>query len=68
MALFDLESGNRIAAFKTGYRVTEACYNTDGSQLVLVGAEGSRPAKRTVASLTLAASMSMTCSLRADSD
>ena len=31
VALFDLETGNRIAALKTGYRVTEACYNADGN-------------------------------------
>jgi WD40 repeat protein len=45
VALFDLESGNRVATLKTGYRVTEARYNADGSQLILAGAQG-QPSKK----------------------
>lgn len=46
VALFDLESGNRIAELKTGYRVTEACYNAAGDRLVLVGAQGQPSGKK----------------------
>jgi WD40 repeat protein len=45
VALFDLESGDRIAELKTGYRVTEARYNAEGDRLVLVGAQG-QPSKK----------------------
>lgn len=44
VALFDLESGKRIASLKTGCRVTQLCYNAAGDQLVLVGAQG-QPSK-----------------------
>jgi WD40 repeat protein len=40
VALFELATGNRKATLKTGYRVTEANFNADGSQLVLVGTQG----------------------------
>lgn len=46
VALFDLESGDRIAQLKTGFRVTEACYNAEGDQLVLVGAQGQPKSKK----------------------
>jgi hypothetical protein len=45
VALFELESGNRITTLKTGYRVTQAQYAADGSQLLLVGAQG-QPKKK----------------------
>lgn len=45
VALFELNSGNRIATLKTGYRVTQAQYAADGSQLLLVGAQG-QPKKK----------------------
>ena len=44
-ACFDMENGKRLAAHKTGYRVTQACYSTDGKQLVLVGTQG-QPSRR----------------------
>lgn len=40
LAMFDLESGNRLTTLKTGYRITEACFTVDGSRLVLVGSQG----------------------------
>lgn len=40
LAMFDLQSGNRLTTLKTGYRVTEARFTADGGQLVLVGAQG----------------------------
>ena len=40
VAMFELESGNRIATLKTGYRVTQATFSTDGSKLILVGTQG----------------------------
>ncbi|PHS03785.1 MAG: hypothetical protein COA78_17275, partial [Blastopirellula sp.] len=46
IALFELQSGNKIASLNTKYRVTHACYNTDGSQLILVGAQGQPKTKK----------------------
>ena len=43
-ALFDHQSGERIASLKTGYRVTEAVYLADGKQVLLAGAK-SQPKK-----------------------
>jgi WD40 repeat protein len=40
VALFDLNSGNRLAILKTGYRVTEALFSSDGKRLILTGTEG----------------------------
>lgn len=38
-ALFDHESGARVASLKTGYRVTEASYLEDGKQVLLAGSK-----------------------------
>lgn len=40
LALFELATGNRKVTLKTGYRVTEASFTSDGSQLILVGTQG----------------------------
>ncbi len=40
VAVFELQTGNRLATLKTGYRVTEARYTPDGQRLVLVGTQG----------------------------
>lgn len=40
VAMFDLDNGERLTTLKTGYRVTQALFVEDGSQLVLVGAQG----------------------------
>lgn len=40
VAVFDLESGKRLTTLKTGYRVTEALFSPDGTQLILVGTQG----------------------------
>ena len=45
-AVFELESGKRIASLKTGYRVTAAQYTPRGGQLVLVGTQGQPQKKR----------------------
>lgn len=39
-AFFDLESGNRSATLKTGYRVTDARFVSGGKTLMLAGASG----------------------------
>ena len=38
-ALFDHDSGARLASLKTGYRVTEASYLEDGKQVLLAGSK-----------------------------
>ncbi len=38
--LFDLESGKLLQGLKTGYRVTEALFTSDGSRLLLAGTQG----------------------------
>lgn len=45
VALFDLESGSRITKLKTGCRVTEASFSSDGKLLTLVGCQG-QPKKK----------------------
>ena len=45
VALFELGSGARTAMLKTGYRVTEALFTTDGKRLVLTGMQG-QPRKK----------------------
>ncbi len=45
VACFDMESGKRLAAHKTGYRITQACYAHGGKQMVLVGTKG-QPSKQ----------------------
>jgi WD40 repeat protein len=40
VAVFDLDSGNRLTTLKTGYRVTEAMFTADGARLVLAGTQG----------------------------
>ena len=44
-ALFDHETGDRVASLKTGYRVTDAEYLGDGKQLLLAGTKG-QPKKK----------------------
>lgn len=39
-AFFELSSGRRLATLKTGYRITKARFVADGSELLLVGAQG----------------------------
>ncbi|MCA9036967.1 MAG: hypothetical protein KDA91_17650 [Planctomycetaceae bacterium] len=39
-ALFDLKSGHKLTSLKTGYRITQALFTSDGSQLVLAGTQG----------------------------
>ena len=46
LAMFDLQSGNRLTTLKTGYRITEANFTADGSRLVLVGAQGQPKRKK----------------------
>lgn len=43
-ALFDHESGQRVASLKTGYRMTEAVYLADGKRVLLAGSK-SQPKK-----------------------
>ena len=40
VAIFDLATGDRQHILKTGYRVSEALFSDDGSQLILVGTQG----------------------------
>ncbi len=40
VALFDLEGGQRIGTIKSGYRVTELQFTTDGKKLLVVGGQG----------------------------
>ena len=46
VAFFNSKDGNRIATLKTGYRVTEARFTSDGSRLILVGAQGQPKSKK----------------------
>ena len=46
LAMFEMDSGNRLTTLKTGYRVTEANFTSDGSRLVLVGAQGQPKPKK----------------------
>ncbi|PHS10613.1 MAG: hypothetical protein COA78_11170 [Blastopirellula sp.] len=46
IALFELQSGKKITSLNTKCRVTQACYNADGSQLILVGAQGQPKTKK----------------------
>ncbi len=39
-ALFDLNSGERLATLKTGYRVTGLQFSADGNRLIVTGTEG----------------------------
>ena len=43
-ALFDHDSGSRLASLKTGYRVTEASYLAEGKHVLLAGSK-SQPKK-----------------------
>ena len=45
-AVFDLDSGNRLATLKTGFRITEAMFTGDGSKLILAGLNG-QPSQKT---------------------
>jgi WD40 repeat protein len=40
VAVFDCDSGNRIASLKTGYRVTALRYSAHAKQLIVVGTQG----------------------------
>ncbi len=40
VALFNLTDGKRLTTLKTGYRVTEAIFTSDGTRLILVGSQG----------------------------
>ncbi|QDU39587.1 WD domain, G-beta repeat [Maioricimonas rarisocia] len=40
VALFNLTTGERRAILKTGYRVTEALFTSDGTRMILVGTQG----------------------------
>lgn len=40
VAMFELNSGNRVASLKLGYRVTQALFTSDGTRLVIVGTQG----------------------------
>ncbi len=40
VALFDTNSGDRIASAKTGFRITQAFYSADGKSLFVVGTQG----------------------------
>ena len=40
LALFDLSTGARIGSIKSGYRITECSFTSDGKQLVVVGTQG----------------------------
>lgn len=44
VGLFSLETGNRLATLKTGYRVTTLAFTPDASTLVILGTQG-QPAK-----------------------
>lgn len=44
VALFDMQTGNRIAILKLGFRATEAAFTADGMHLVVVGTQG-QPSK-----------------------
>ncbi len=39
-ALFDLNSGERLATLKTGYRVTGLQFSADGNRLIVTGTQG----------------------------
>ena len=39
-ALFDLNSGERLASLKTGYRVTGLQFSADGNRLIVTGTQG----------------------------
>ena len=43
--MFDLAGGSRLATLKTGYRITEALFTSDGTKLVLAGTQG-QPGKK----------------------
>ncbi len=45
LAMFEIESGNRIASAKLGYRATQALFTRDGTRLVVVGSQG-QPTKK----------------------
>ncbi len=45
VALFDTDSGARLASLKTGYRVTDIRYSRDATRLYLVGTQG-QPSKK----------------------
>lgn len=45
VALFDLATGNRLTHLKTGFRVTELLFNTQGDRLVVAGTQG-QPGKQ----------------------
>ena len=40
LALFDLETGEKTASAKTGFRVTQALFSSDGKSLIVVGTQG----------------------------
>ena len=44
MAMFYLGTGSRITSLKTGCRATQALFNREGDQLILVGTQG-QPSK-----------------------
>ena len=39
-ALFELESGKLVESLKTGYRITQAVFSSDGKMLYLMGGQG----------------------------
>ena len=45
VGFFDLSNGNKIGELKTGYRVTDAKFTSDGRRLLLFGSHG-QPSKR----------------------
>ncbi|WP_417747692.1 WD40 repeat domain-containing protein [Rosistilla oblonga] len=44
VALFDMQTGDRMAILKLGFRATEATFTPDGKHLVIVGTQG-QPSK-----------------------
>ncbi|MCP4889229.1 MAG: hypothetical protein GY904_21775 [Planctomycetaceae bacterium] len=46
LALFDLDSGNRIASAKTGFRITRVQYTADGKSLFVAGTQGQPKPKK----------------------
>lgn len=40
VAMFDIESGEKLTSLKLGYRVTQALFTPDGERLILVGSQG----------------------------
>ena len=44
VGLFDLAYGSKLTELKTGFRVTEGCYTSNGKRLILLGAQG-QPSK-----------------------